>query len=192
MRGLLVLGVLLLAGCSSTETGSPTPGETTTTTTSGSEQTTTTTKAAGRPEDLDISGVDVCQVLGVLPVADWGIAAGSQQGGESSLFPGSQDCYGQGDNIGLTLTAVKDRGAADYAEGAMAEVTETDVDGYALYVLKPGDPAACFGALDVHDGQMLFLNHGVNIPDQEPVTAQDTLCQRIPEIAKAALAALAG
>lgn len=191
MRGLLVLGVLLLAGCSATETGSPTPGETTTTTTTttsgGSEQTSTS-----RPEDLDVSGLDVCQVLSVLPVAEWGIAADSRQGGESSLFPGSQDCYGQGDNIGLTLTAVKDRNAADYAEGAMADVTETTVDGYGLYVLKPSDPAACFGALDVHDGQMLFLNYGVTIPDQEPVTPQDTLCQRIPDIAKAALTALAG
>lgn len=194
MRRLLVLGALLVAGCAATEPGTPTAGDTTTTTTTtaSTSATTSTESAASRPKDIDISGLDVCQVLAALPVADWGLDPASSQGGESSLFPGSQDCYAQGDNIGLTLTAVRDQGAAEYVDGARAEITRTDVGGYPLHVLKPSESSNCFGVLDVHDDQLLFLNYGVNIPDVEPVTPQATLCQRIPAIATAVLPVLGG
>jgi hypothetical protein len=131
-------------------------------------------------------------VLAGLPLANWGLDPNSGRGGESSLFPGSRDCYSQGNNIGLTLVAVKDQGVAEYLDGVQANVTETTVGGYRLAVLKPSDPSNCFGALDVNEHQMLYVNYGVNIPDEQPVTPQATLCQRVPEIATAVLPLLGG
>lgn len=190
-RLLLVTGLLLAAGCTATENGTPTAtgtpatGEQTTTTT-----TTTTTQA--RPRDIDMAGVDVCGLVASLPLATFGLDQRPPTGGESSRFPGSQDCFANGieANLGLTLAAVVDQGATEYIDGANAEVSETEVDGFPLYVLKPRTPDSCFGALDVADGQMLYVNYGLSAPGAEPVTPQETLCERVPQIAAAALAEL--
>jgi hypothetical protein len=37
---------------------------------------------------------------------------------------------------------------------------------------------------------MLFINYGMAAPGTEPATPQTTLCQRIPDIARAAVALL--
>lgn len=187
-RLLLVTGLLLAAaGCTAAETGTPTTGEQTTTTTA--EQTTTAEK---RPRDIDLAGVDVCGLVSSLPLTTFGLDQRPPTGGESTSFPGSRDCFANGieANLGLTLVAVVDEGAADYAGGANAQVSETEVDGFTLYVLKPPVPDSCFGALDVADGQMLHVNYGLSAPGTEPVTPQETLCERVPQIAAAALAQL--
>jgi hypothetical protein len=184
-RLLLVTGLLLAAGCTATETGSPT-GEPQPTTT------TTTTTTETRPRDIDLAGVDICGVVKELPLTTFGLDQRPPTGGASTTFPGSQDCFANGvaANLGLTLVAVADQGASDYVDGANAEVSETDVDGFRLYVLKPPVPDSCFGALDVADGQMLFVNYGLGAPGAEPATPQTTLCERVPQIASAALAKL--
>lgn len=193
MRRLLLVTGLLLAGCTATETGTPTTGDATTTEPTTTTTTTTTTAAQARPRDIDMAGVDVCGLVGSLPLATFGLDQGRPPtGGESTSFPGSQDCFANGiaANLGLTLVAVVDEGAAEYADGANAEVTETEVDGFPLYVLEPPVPDSCFGALDVADGQMLYVNYGLSAPGTEPVTPQGTLCERVPQIAAAALGSL--
>jgi hypothetical protein len=75
-------------------------------------------------------------------------------------------------------------------QGVNADVTEAEVDGFHLYVLKPRVADSCFGAVDVADGQMLYVNYGLSAPGSEPVTPQTTLCERVPQIAAAALAKL--
>jgi hypothetical protein len=184
-RLLLVTGLLLAAGCTASETGTPTTGAQATTTTT----TTTTTETQTRPRDIDMTGVDVCGLVTALPLATFGLDQRPPTGGESTSFPGSQDCFanGIGANLGLTLVAVVDEGAPDYVEGANAEVSETEVDGFALHVLKPPVPDSCFGAVDVADGQMLYVNYGLSAPGSEPVTPQETLCERVPQIVAAAL-----
>lgn len=188
MRRLLLVTGLLLAGCTATEPGTPTE-----TTSEPTTTTTITTTTPDRPRVLDMAAVDVCGLVGSLPLATFGLDQGrAPTGGESSSFPGSQDCFANGiaANLGLTLVAVVDQGAAEYIDGANAEVSESDVEGFPLYILKPPAPDSCFGALDVADGQMLYVNYGLSAPGSEPVTPQETLCERVPQIAAAALAKL--
>ncbi|MBB4906496.1 DUF3558 family protein [Actinophytocola algeriensis] len=189
-RLLLVTGLLLTAGCTATENGTPTTGDQPTTTTTTT--TTTTAETQIRPRDIDMAGVDVCGLVAALPLTTFGLDQRPPTGGESTSFPGSRDCFANGiaANLGLTLVAVVDEGAADYADGANAEVSVTEVDGFPLHVLKPPVPDSCFGALDVADGQMLYVNYGLSAPGEQPVTPQATLCERVPRIAAAALAQL--
>jgi hypothetical protein len=59
MRRLIVLGCLLLAGCTTADPGTPTagdrPGGTTTTSTPSAGTTTTTPSAVHRPRNIDVS-----------------------------------------------------------------------------------------------------------------------------------------
>ena len=194
MRRLLLVTGLLLAGCTTGQAGTPTgDGEPTTTTTTTTTTATTTSEAAARPRDIDMAGVDVCELVAALPLATFGLDQNRPPtGGNSTFFPGSKDCFANGieANLGLTLTAVVDQGAKEYAEGAGAETSETDVEGFPLYVVTPPNPDSCFGLLDVADEQMLYINYGLSAPGTEPVTPQDTLCTRVPQIARAALAKL--
>lgn len=196
MRWLLVVVGLLLAGCTATEPGTPTagdrPGETNTTSTSAAP---TTTTGASRPRNIDMAAIDICTVFSALPLATYGLDTDRPPlGDESGVFPGSKDCFADGlrTNLALTLVAVVDQGAQEYADSANSQVKvdRSDVDGFALYVLTPPNPMSCFGVLDVNDGQLLNINYGVASPSSQPVTPQATLCQQVPEIAKAALAQL--
>jgi hypothetical protein len=198
MRRLLVpLLALLLAGCTATQAGAPVAGDDpvpTSTSTSSPPTTTTTEAPADRPRNIDMAAIDVCQLVGGLPLAAFGLDTDRPPlPGESGTFPGAKQCFANGveKNLSLLVVAVVDQSVADYVAGANAEVDEFDADGFPLAVLStPASPDSCFGALDVNDGQMLFINYGLSAPGSEPVTPQTTLCQRIPDIARAALAGL--
>ncbi|MFL6120933.1 DUF3558 family protein [Actinophytocola sp.] len=202
MRRLLVLVCLLLAGCTTADPGTPTAGEQTggattsksTTKTTTTNTTSTTTSAAGRPKNIDLSAVDVCHVVTGLPRTDLGLDTDRPPLAESSgLFPGSKECFNNGTaaNLALTVVAVLNQGATQYLDGADADVDRKDADGFPLYVLTNGaSPDSCFGVLDVDDGQMLFINYGLASPGSQPVTPQNTLCQRVQDIARSALALL--
>jgi len=197
MRRLIVLGCLLLAGCTTADPGTPTAGDRpdgTTTTRSAETTTTTTTTAVRRPRNIDVSAIDICAVMTGLPRADLGLDTDRPPlAGDSGLFPGSKDCFNNGTeaNLALTLVAVVGQGASQYLDGANAEIDQTDANGFPLYVLTtPPSPQSCFGVLDVNDGQMIFINYGVATSGSQPDTPQTTLCQRVPDIARAALALL--
>lgn len=194
MRRLLVpLLALLLAGCATTSPGTPTAGNRVTeTTTTASDPSTTT--SANRPRNIDLAAVDVCQVVTALPRATYGLdTARPPLPGDSSTFPGSKDCFANGvqQNLSLLVVAVVDTGVPEYLDGANASIDQADANGFPLYVLTTrASPDSCFGALDVNDGQMLFINYGLATPGGQPATPQPTLCQRVPDIARAALAQL--
>lgn len=195
MRWLLVVVGLLLAGCTATEPGTPTAGDEPSGTGTSTSDAPTSTTSAARPRNIDMAATDLCKVLAALPLATYGLDTDRPPvGDDSDLFPGSKDCFANGldSNLGLLVVGVVDQGAADYADNANStvKVDRTTVDGFTLYVLTPPDPKSCFGALDVDDGQMLNINYGMIESDAQPVTPQATLCERIPQIAKAALAQL--
>ncbi len=204
MRTLRIVLVFLLlaAGCSSTEAGEPLAGDRPP---AAEEQPEPADEAPGetstrpgrgegpeRPRDVDLGVVDVCEVVAKLPLREYGLDGDRPPvGGTSALFPGNRDCFAGGlrNNLSLTLIAVTDQGADAFVETANAQVTDFEAEGYPLSVLKPDQPANCFGVLDVHDGQFVWLAYGLGSPAERPVTPQDRLCDTVPMIAASAVAA---
>lgn len=194
MRWLLVPALaLLLAGCTTSDPGRPTAGGRPTETTSAATSA-TTSAASNRPRNIDLTSVDLCEMLAGIPRATFGLDTDRPPlPDDSSTFAGAKQCFNNGiqQNLALLIVGVVDQGTAEYLDGANATVDQTDANGFPLYVLTtPDSPESCFGALDVNDGQMLFVNYGLGAPDTQPATPQTTLCQRIPDIARALLAAL--
>jgi hypothetical protein len=208
----LALAGLVATGCSTPEPGTPVAGEpgpasepapepTLEPTLEPTPEPTTLTSAPSeapppvdRPRPIDLTTVDVCQVVAALPLRDYGLDGDRPPlAGDSSLFPGARDCFANGirNNVSLLVVAVTDQGAQPFAESAnVAAKTVTVAAGYPLTVLTPRAPASCLGVLDVHDGQMLYLSYGLGSPNAQPVTPQARLCRTIPAVAAAAVGAL--
>src|SRR3954447_5952675 len=192
--------LLLVAGCSTREGGQATAGESPRTTTDQPDEPTETTSVTTspsrvspkRPKDIDLAAVNVCAVLKKVPVRTYGLDGRAPVGGDSSLFPGNQDCFSGGidHNLGLTLVAVRDKGASEFTETANAQVREFDAEGYPLYVLRNESTWSCFGVLDVHDGQFLWISYGMGNPADRPVTPLAKLCKTVPLIAASTVSAL--
>lgn len=198
---IALVALLLVAGCSRAESGEPTAGdepvttETETATATETEPPTDepTAPSVNRPRDVDLAAVDICQVVGTLPLRDYGLDGDRPPvGGNSSLFPGSKDCFAGGiqNNLSLTLVAVTTEGADSFVDSANAEAAASSAAGFPLTVLKPRNPANCFGVVDVADGQFLYLAYGLGSPGQQPATPQTTLCSAVPTIATAAIGAI--
>lgn len=145
-----------------------------------------------RPEDVDLASVDICGVLKKVPVRKYGLDGRTPISGTSDLFPGNKDCFSNGidHNLALTLVAVRDKDAAEFARTANAEVTEFDAEGYPLYVLRNSSTWSCFGVLDVHDGQFVWIGYGMGNPADRPVTPLAKLCKTVPLIAASTVSAL--
>lgn len=131
-------------------------------------------------------------MLKKVPVRKYGLDGRAPVGGTSSLFPGSRDCFSGGidHNLSLTLVAVRDQGAGEFTETANAQVTQFDAEGFPLYVLRNDSTWSCFGVLDVHDGQFVWIGYGMGNPSGRPVTPLDTLCKTVPLIAASTVSAL--
>ncbi|HEV7647526.1 MAG TPA: DUF3558 family protein [Actinophytocola sp.] len=202
ISGIALASLLLVAGCSTTEAGKPTAGDTSPTTTDRTDEpteTTTTTsiepsrESPQRPKNIDLTPLDICGVLNKVPVRRYGLDGRAPVGGTSSLFPGNKDCFSGGidNNLGLTLIAVRDKDAGEFVQTANAEVTEFDAEGYPLYVLRNSASAyTCFGVLDVHDGQFVWIAYGMGNPADRPVTPMAKLCKTVPLIAASTVSAL--
>jgi uncharacterized protein DUF3558 len=198
---IALASLLLVAGCSSIETGDPTAVDEPTTTTGGApttepgDPTTTTTPSKGpkRPKDIDVGKVDACQIMNKLPVRKYGLDGHKPLGGTSSVFPGAKDCFSSGiaNNLALDLTVVTDQGASDYLQTANAKITPFQAQGYPLYVLENEQATfSCFGVLDVHDGQFVWITYSMASPTDTPKTPKAKLCKTVPMIAASTVKAL--
>lgn len=198
------LAVLLaLTGCSRPQPGTPVAGGTVTIrqpdTPTEARPTTeaTTTETAtpvDRPKEIDLTTVDICQVVGGLPLREYKLDGDRPPlAGESDLFPGSKDCFANGirNNVSLLVIAVTTEGARSYVDSAnVVDRADSTAAGFPLTVLTPRNPATCLGIVDVHDGQMLYVSYGLGSPIEQPVTPQAELCRTVPVIATAAIGAL--
>ena len=204
---VLAVAGLVTAGCSTAEPGTPVAagppltGESSTepepaTEPESTEETTSEEEPppVSRPKPIDLAKIDICAVVAALPLREYRLDGDRPPlGGESSLFPGAKDCFAGGiqHNLSLLVVAVTGEGARSFVDSAnVAAKTETVAAGYPLTVLTPRAPASCFGVLDVHDGQMLYISYGLGNPNDQPVTPQDRLCRTIPALATAAVGAL--
>ncbi|GAB3433255.1 DUF3558 family protein [Actinophytocola sediminis] len=203
----LLVGLLGVVGCSSAERGTPvaddppatseqpeSPAESTEPSTPPSTPPADDAPPVDRPKPIDLTTVDICQVLAALPLPTFKLDGDRPPlAGESSLFPGAKDCFVNGieHNVSLLVVAVTDQGAKDFTEFAnVAAKSDTEAAGYPLTVLTPQAPANCMGVLDVHDGQLLYLSYGLGNPAGQPATPQADLCRTVPEIATAVVGAL--
>lgn len=189
----------LLAGCSEASPGSPVaagtserPPTSTSDTETSSEPTSKPPTSGNRPKAIDMAAVDPCTVYRSVRPSEFGID-GEMRGGTSSVFPGSKDCFATGlkANIDFGLTAVVSEGFDSYAASInpdKATVTEGEVAGFRMALIKPKRPASCFVAVDVNDGQMLYLVVGTGVG--EPPTPQEKMCGLLPGIAESAMKAL--
>lgn len=197
---IVLASLLLVAGCSSAEPGEPTAGTTRTTTTeptteepTETSESTQTGTSVDRPREIDLTVVDICEVVAALPLKSYGLDGDRPPlGGDSTIFPGSKDCFAGGieKNLSLTLVAVTDESAESFVASVNADVTGGAAAGFPLSVLEPAQPANCFGVLDVHDGQFIYLAYGLGNPAEQPVTPQVKLCETITTIATATIGAL--
>jgi hypothetical protein len=202
---IALASLLLVAGCSTTEPGEPAAGDDPAATTTeqaaetgeptepGETSAQTPSEGPKRPRDVDLTTIDVCQLVAKIPLRKYGLDGDRPPiGGTSGVFPDAKDCFAGGirNNLSLTFIAVTGQGAGSFADTANAEVSDFDAQGYPLSVLRPAAPANCFGVLDVHDGQFLYIAYGLGSPAERPVTPQDELCETVPMIAASAVAAL--
>jgi hypothetical protein len=197
-----LLSLLLVAGCTTAESGQPAPGGEpaatsstgpTTATETATTETAPPSEGRKRPKDIDLTKVDICKTVVRLPRPTFGLTTNRPPlGGESDVFPGNKGCFAPGDhtNLSLLVAAVANQDTRDYINGVNAEVAEFDAQGYPLYVLTPANPTVCFGVLDVHDGQFVWISYGMGDPTGKPVTPQAKLCQTVPKIAASMVTAL--
>jgi hypothetical protein len=207
LAAVLAVAGLVAAGCSTAEPGAPVAADPPVTSESSAEpepvteqesteETTSeeTPPPVSRPKPIDLATIDVCAVVAALPLREYRLDGDRPPiGGESSLFPGAKDCFAGGirNNLSLLVVAVTGEGARSFVDSAgVAARTETVAAGYPLTVLTPRAPSSCFGVLDVHDGQMLYISYGLGNPADQPVTPQDRLCRTVPAIATAVVGAL--
>lgn len=192
-----VVVAVLTAGCSTAQPGTPVAGDPPVTGEPAEPQPPTSPPAeeptVDRPRPIDLTRVDVCQVVAALPLRDYGLDGDRPPlAGNSGLFPGAKDCFANGveNNLSLLVVAVTDQGVSAFAETAtVAARSATVAAGYPLTVLTPRAPGSCIGLLDVHDGQMLYISYALGSPTERPVTPQARLCRTIPAIAAAAVEA---
>ncbi|MFC7624541.1 DUF3558 domain-containing protein [Microlunatus sp. GCM10028923] len=147
-----------------------------------------------RPKNLDMAKADPCELVDGLPRKTFGLD--DRKGladDDSAVFPGNPSCFTLGfrTNLGLSVVTVSTEGVTSYIESVNVYPTPVTVKGYPAYVLAPErQPENCYGVVDVNDGQLLYLSYGLNIPDEEPITPQQKLCEQVPQLAEELLAGL--
>ncbi|WP_433266382.1 DUF3558 domain-containing protein [Actinosynnema sp. CS-041913] len=187
----LFAAVLLLAGCSSTTTGSPTsgstPGSTASEPSSAGKPTSTAKEPAKRPKTINVRDVDPCTLLTE--------AQRTQFGADQPPTPGTVEelnwvtChFNRGDRkylIGTTVIVTE--GIEFYTESAQRDKAEKlEVGGFPAVLIKnAGRVPKCTIAVDVSDGQM--VQAGVSSFDGTDI---DALCQLVPQVAGAVVANL--
>ncbi|OLF05003.1 DUF3558 domain-containing protein [Actinophytocola xanthii] len=197
-RALAGACLLVLVGCSSPAPGFPVAAETSVTsevsTSSPAPSTgapSTTRPSVQRPAPINLSQVDICQVVAALPRRKFGLDDDRPPlGGRSLLFPGSLDCSASGidTNASMLAVAVTNRDAPSYVDSAnVTAKTDGVAAGYPMTVLTPRNPDTCIAVVDVHDGQMLYVSYGTPKSGTRPVQPQPQLCGTVAEIATAAV-----
>lgn len=190
----LLAALALLAGCSETTGGSPTPGGADP---GGADPTSTGRSAAPapsskkpveRPRTIDLKDVDPCTALTEAQRAQFGATRPPRPGTASALQSPTCDFFREDNQWGFRVTTVTTTGVEWYTDGSFAvEPERLEVGGFpAVLGRAPGEDQVCFLGVDVADGQMV----DVQVSSFEG-TPLDELCRYAPQIAGAAVETLA-
>jgi hypothetical protein len=195
MRRLAVPFLLaaVLAGCSSTEPGTPSAGNQT-----GSAPTTgssTGTAPVNRPKAVDLLALDPCSLI--TPEQKTALGLSKVEPGTSlpDYGEGSKRCnqsYADRKYVGTIYTLVN--GGVDRLKRTIGEskLTSLRVAGYPAYQTKresPGSVGNCEIYIDANDGQLLLVD-AFGALGEETATL-DGACERSKAAAEAAGAVLA-
>lgn len=190
----LLAALALLAGCSETTGGSPTPGGADP---GGADPTSTGRSAAPapsskkpveRPRTIDLKDVDPCTALTEAQRAQFGLTVPPVAGTDSTLQARSCDFSREDREWGVRVAAVTTTGVEWYTDGRFnAEAEELEVGGFpAVLGRTPDDPGACYLGVDVSDGQMVDVQ--LSTVDGPP---QEELCQLATQLARAVVETIA-
>jgi hypothetical protein len=193
---LLVVG--LVAGCTTSEAGVPTPGDATTESTSGGEPTTDTPSSSSveippPPQDLSLDGLDPCTLFSDAQLVEMGVDRAKPGVADGTIYKDMKNCsldklkaepFYTYDVIAVTNVDV------DYwiNQPHNADVKLISIGGYpaAEFKTKGTDGADCAVALGVAKNQHLHVEFFPQSEDLE----QDQLCQRSEQAAELALQTL--
>lgn len=180
---------LVLVGCTAREPGDARPGVDATSTTSEAAPTTTT--RSPRPEEIKLDGVDPCKVLTVDQMKQLSVVETELQENDLSgigKFPLCDYSSKGAPRFGYGVGLVTSKGIEHWQGNGNVDVSQVEVSGYpaAQLVLTGTDDAMCSIAVDVADGQQLFV-------DFNPVGgdySQEKMCQNAKKAAELALVTL--
>lgn len=195
MRRLVVpfLLAVVLTGCSSKESGSPSAGEQTST----APTTGTSTKATpvNRPKAVDLKALDPCTLITPETKTALAIRAVEPRAPKPEYGEGSKTCgntYVDRKYIASIYTLVNggvDRLKSTTGEGKLTPLQVAGYPGYLTKTESQGTAGACEIYLDAHDGQLLLVT-GVAGLGEDSATV-DGACERAKALADAAGAVLA-
>jgi hypothetical protein len=195
MRRLAVPFLLaaVLAGCSSTEPGTPSAGEQT-----GSAPTTGSSAGnapVNRPKAVDLLTLDPCSLITPEQRTALGLSKVEPGTPEADYGEGSKRCnqsYADRKYLGTIETLVN--GGVDRLKRTTGEskLTSLQVAGYPAYLTQresPGSVGVCEIYIDAHDGQLLLVDTYGGLGEESATL--DGACERAKAAAAAAGAVLA-
>ncbi|MFD4674596.1 DUF3558 domain-containing protein [Lentzea sp. NPDC058450] len=195
MRRLAVPFLLaaVLTGCSSTEPGKPTAGD------SGTGTPTTGTSAGtapvSRPKAVDLKTIDPCTLI--TPEKKTALGLNVVKAGDplADYGEGSKRCnQTYADQLYISNIHTLLNGGVDRLKQTTGEskLTPVKVAGYPAYLTRresPGSAGACEVYIDANDGQLLLVNGVAGFADDKATV--DGACERAKALAEAVGAVLA-
>jgi hypothetical protein len=197
---IAVLASALVAGCTTSQAGTPRasvsePG-------SGTSSAGTSPTVA-RPKPLDLHEADTCRLLTDQRLTALSVdrAPSPGQALEGSLLAGSPGCsfLSLGRQYGFLIVASTQMGLAEFIERTGSRPSQRiEVKGYPA-ISEEGNRSApergngaCFVNVDVADGQLLQVQFSQIAASQDKRLPIETLCAKAAEVAEAAVTTLQG
>jgi hypothetical protein len=145
---ILLFAALLAAGCTTTSAGEPTPA---TNTSPEGEQT--------RPREILLDDLDPCSMLSQDDYDEYRV---EEAGEPDENDQGNKRCYWQSEIGFMSVTLVTHEGIEAQQERTNPIEPADPIENFPTYTVTLSDvDNSCFTAVDVADGQYLFVQAGV-------------------------------
>ena len=154
----------------------------------------TTRDTATRPASIDLRDVDPCALVDGLDKPALGLDERAAITQKLPLLPDSKACFVSGaeTNTSLAVGVVRGAGVGEFVQLTPGESDPLTAAGYpGVEVVPSGIGSVCLGAVDVADGQFVYLKVAAANPVVTPLPSVDELCRTLPRAADAVITALA-
>lgn len=197
---LSLASLLVIAGCTTSQAGSPTTSETSADVpTTKSSSTSKPAIIPPRPKALKLDSVDPCALLTEAQRAELRITRVEASTNGTDIYKGAKQCELEVATTGLayeyTINLVTTEGVEAWLTGKRrVDTTVVSVNGYAgvIHVLKGAGGAKnsheCYIGVDVADGQQLQIGLG----EISRTFSQEKICEMTEQAAGMAMTTLQG